>query len=68
MLGSRRNISERRKLRDEIAFPISFGEQARYLELANRFLELDHRRNGSSKVVPIDRGRRVENGRLKKAS
>jgi len=50
------------------AFPVPFNEQAKYLQLANWFLEMDQRRNGSGNVVPINRGRRFENGRLQKAS
>ena len=52
----------------DLAFPVPFNEQPKYLQLANRFLELDQRRNGSGNVVPIDEGRRIEAGRLKKAS
>ena len=52
----------------DLAFPVPFNEQPKYLQLANRFLEMDLRRNGSGDVVPINRGKRFENSRLKKAS
>jgi hypothetical protein len=62
-------IRKAESVRDDLAFPMAFGEQAKYLELADKFLALDQRHNGNGKVIPIDLDRRrFQKDRLKKAS
>jgi hypothetical protein len=53
---------------DDLAFPVPFREQAKYLELADRFIEMDQRGNGRGNVIPIDRGRRSGNVKLRRVS
>jgi hypothetical protein len=56
-------------VRDDLAFPVPFGEQAKYLELADQFLDLDQRHNGNGKVIPIDQDKRgFQKAKLKKAA
>ena len=65
MPPSRRRIRQARRAQDDLAFPVPFNQQARYLELAARFLELD----GLSKnVIPIDQGTETPQKRKKKAA
>jgi hypothetical protein len=62
-------IRKAESVRDDLAFPLPLGEQAKYLELADKFLALDQRHNGKGKVISIDRDRRgFQKDRLKKAS
>jgi len=62
----RDKIRKTGRLRDDLAFPVPFGEDAKYLELAMQLLD---QRNGDDNVVPIDRDRRSsQKHRLKKAS
>lgn len=56
------------QVQDDLAFPVSYRELAKYLELADRFLLLDQRRNGGSNVVQIDKVCFVKNEKWKKAS
>ena len=53
---SRRPVQARPmpKERDELAFPVPYGEQARYLQLADHFLALDLK--AENKVVSICEG------------
>lgn len=67
MPRSRRKPDRLPKRRDDISFPVSFSEQAKYLELANCFLELDQTENGRN-VVPIFDGKKMADSNLKKAS
>jgi hypothetical protein len=63
----RQKAVRNRKAQDDLSFPVPFREQAKFLELANRFLELheldrEQRDNG---VLSIEQRRP---SRLKKSS
>lgn len=55
------------KVRDDLAFPLPFRQQSRFLELADTFLDLDRAAN-SDNVVPIDASHKVEKVKWDKAS
>jgi hypothetical protein len=63
----RKQTSNTTKLQDDLAFPVSFREQGRYLDIANRFLALGNPRNGDN-LVAIDSDHRFRRGTWKKAS
>jgi hypothetical protein len=44
------------KFSPDLSFPVSYREQQKYLELADRFLALDGQK--TDKVIPIDLRRR----------
>jgi hypothetical protein len=67
MPRSRRHIKKKGPVHDELAFPAPYRDQARYLELAARFLELDLRHQ-SGDAIPIDQGKRAVHRRNKKAA
>jgi hypothetical protein len=54
------------KYSPDLSFPVSYREQQKYLELADRFLQLDQAPPKRSNVVPIDHGRRLK--KAKKAA
>jgi hypothetical protein len=53
---------------NDLSFPVSYHEHARYLKLADLYLALDERSGRSSKVIPIDRGKQVQNRKTRKAA
>lgn len=55
------------KVRDDLAFPLPFRQQSRFLELADTFLDLN-RAADSGNVVPIDASHNVEKAKWEKAS
>jgi hypothetical protein len=61
----RRQVEQPPELKDDLAFPPPYSEQAKYLELAARFLERDERHN-ARKVVSTDTGMHPHNGKWKK--
>jgi hypothetical protein len=67
MARRRKQTSNTTKLQDDLAFPVSFREQARFLDMADRFLALGNPRDGHN-LVPIDSDHRFRSGRWKKAS
>jgi len=48
-----RRIQKAPKAQDELSFPVPYREQAKYLDLANRFMAVRNSPNGH-KVIPID--------------
>lgn len=48
-----RRIQEPLKAQDELSFPVPYREQAKYLDLANRFMAVPNSGNGHN-VIPID--------------
>lgn len=67
MPPSRRPIRQTRRAQDDLAFPVPFNEQARFLALAARFLELDGRRPGRH-VIPIEQRTETPQKGKKKAA
>jgi hypothetical protein len=65
MAGSRRARPSSKSVRDELAFPVPYSEQAKYLKLADDFLASHW--HDSDKVIPIDRGRLFRKLKAKKA-
>jgi hypothetical protein len=58
-----RSIRKAGSVEDDLAFPLPVSEQAKYLELANQFLEPGQRWDGSGNEIPIGEDRRFQNRR-----
>jgi hypothetical protein len=56
-----------RKEYSDLSFPLPYQEQAKYLKLATDFMALDSYHPGDQ-VIPIDRNRRLQNGKSKKVA
>ena len=65
----RRNRQSRRSKtkRDDLAFPVNYHEQAKYLKLADDFLS-DENPFQNEKVIPIDSARKFLQRQKKKAA
>jgi len=60
----RQQSSYESKLQDDLSFPVPFREEAKYLDLANRFLALGGTRNDI--VISIDSIHHFQRGKWKK--
>ena len=56
MERSRKKIRKMPEEQTDLSFPVPYGEQAKFLQLADEFLALDTEPQNSN-VIPIDGGR-----------
>jgi hypothetical protein len=68
MPRSRKLLVKKPKREDsDLSFPLPYQEQAKYLKLATDFMALGSY-YPSDQVIPIDRNRRIHNGKSKKVA